>query len=104
MTERLLQCSVALGILGCTCVCASTAGRATLHLSELPPGQHHPTCQPWALSACLQVLLSAITDTWDCQWGAPPFPLPARVSLDVPPALLIVGWLLGWAGRGALCL
>lgn len=27
--------------------------------SELPADQHHPTCQTWALSVCLQVLLSA---------------------------------------------
>lgn len=59
VTERLLRWSLALGRLGCTRVRASTASRATLHLSELPAGQHHPTCQPWALSVCLQVLLSA---------------------------------------------
>lgn len=56
MAVRLLQWSVALGGLGFTCVRAS---RATLQLSELSADQHHPTCQPWALSVCLQVVLSA---------------------------------------------
>lgn len=45
-----------------------------------------------------------MTDTWDCQWDVPPFPLPTVVSLDVLPALTIMGWLMGWAARGAPCL